>query len=142
MDAWVWWLIVALLLGVAEVSTTTLVLGMLTGGALAAAGASLAGADLTVQLLVFAVVSVLLVLVVRPVARRHIRMPLQTRSGVAALVGSEAVVLETVDSHDGRIKLAGEVWSARSYDGQAELAAGTAVYVVAIEGATALVAER
>lgn len=142
MDAWVWWLILALLLGVAEVSTTTLVFGMLTGGALAAAGASLAGADLTLQLLVFAVVSALLVLVVRPVARRHIRMPLQTRSGVAALVGSEAVVLETVDSHDGRIKLAGEVWSARSYDGQVELAAGTAVYVVAIEGATALVAER
>lgn len=142
MDAWVWWLIAALLLGVAEVSTTTLVFGMLTGGALVAAGASLVGADVPVQLLVFAVVSALLVFVARPVARRHIRMPLPTRSGVAALIGSEALVLEAVGAHDGRVKLAGEIWSARSYDGSSELPAGTEVYVVAIEGATALVAER
>lgn len=142
MDAWVWWLIIALLFGVAEVSTTTLVFGMLTGGAVAAALTSLTGVDVSVQLLVFAVVSALLVFVARPVARRHIRMPQPIRSGVAALVGSEALVLEPVDARDGRIKLAGEVWSARSYDGRSELAAGTEVYVVAIEGATALVAER
>jgi membrane protein implicated in regulation of membrane protease activity len=142
MDAWVWWLVVALLLGVAEVSTTTLFFAMLTGGAFAAGAASLAGADVPVQLIVFAAVSALLILVVRPVARRHLRTPALIRSGVAALVGSEAVVLEQVDPRDGRIKLAGEIWSARSYDGESELSAGTAVYVIAIEGATALVAER
>jgi len=142
MDAWVWWLILAILLGVAEVSTTTLVFGMLTGGALVAAVSDALGAALPLQLLVFAAASALLLFVVRPVARRHLRTPLPVRSGVAALVGSEAVVLEAVDGNDGRIKLAGEVWSARSYDGMAELPAGTPVYVVAIEGATALVAER
>ncbi len=142
MDAWVWWLILALLFGVAEVSTTTLLFGMLTGGALAAMVSGVVGADVPIQLLVFAAASALLLLVVRPVARRHLHMPLPTRSGVAALVGTEAVVLEQVDGNDGRIKLAGEVWSARSYDGEALLPAGTPVYVVAIEGATALVAER
>ncbi len=142
MDAWVWWLIVALLFGVAEVSTTTFVFAMMTGGALAAAGVSLVGADVPLQLIVFAVVSALLVIGVRPIARRHLRIPLPTRSGVAALVGTEAVVLEAVDANDGRVKLAGEIWSARSYDGESELSVGTPVYVVAIQGATALVAER
>jgi membrane protein implicated in regulation of membrane protease activity len=142
MDAWVWWLIVALLLGVAEVSTTTLVFAMMTGGAFAAGAASIVGADVTVQLVVFAAVSALLILVARPVARRHLHTPALTRSGVAALVGSEAIVVEPVDPRDGRIMLAGEVWSARTYDGESEWSAGTAVYVSAIDGATALVAER
>lgn len=142
MDAWVWWLIVALLLGVAELATTTLVLGMMAGGALAALVASLVGVDVPLQLVVFAVVSLLLVVVVRPVARRHLHVPGETRSGVQALVGADAVALSAVDGNDGRVKLAGEVWSARSYDGASEIPAGTPVFVVAIDGATALVAER
>jgi membrane protein implicated in regulation of membrane protease activity len=68
-------------------------------------------------------------------------MPMATRSGTAALVGTEAVVTESVDGSDGRVKLAGEIWSAKSYDGETLLAVGTHVYVVAISGATALVAE-
>lgn len=142
MDDWVWWALIALAFAVGEVATTTLVLAMLTGGAAAAAAVALVGADVPVQLGVFAIVSVLLVLVVRPIARRHLQTPSATRSGVAALVGSEAVVIESVDGSDGRVKLAGEIWSAKSYDGETRLDVGTPVYVVAISGATALVAER
>ena len=142
MDAWVWWLIVALLLGVAEVGTTSLVLGMLSGGALAALVVAAAGAPLALQLGTFAGASALLLLVVRPVAARHLRQPIALRSGVAALVGSEAVVLETVDGRSGRIKLSGEVWSARTYDGDSVVAVGAMVHVISIDGATALVAEN
>lgn len=142
MDAWAWWALIALAFAVGEVTTTTLFLGMLTGGAAAAALVSLTGADVPVQLVVFAIVSVLLVLVVRPVARKHLQSPVAVRSGTAALVGTEAVVTEAVDGSDGRVKLAGEIWSARSYDGESKLGVGTPVYVVAISGATALVAER
>jgi membrane protein implicated in regulation of membrane protease activity len=63
----------------------------------------------------------------------------ETRTGVAALVGSRAVVIERVDGDGGRVKLAGEVWSARSYDGHAVLEPGQSVDVIQIEGATALV---
>ncbi|MEO6822557.1 MAG: NfeD family protein [Candidatus Nanopelagicales bacterium] len=142
MDAWAWWALIALAFAVGEVATTTLVLAMLTGGAAAAAVVSLTGVDAPVQLVVFAVVSVLLVLVARPVAKRHLLNPIAMRSGVAALVGTEAIVIESVDGSDGRVKLAGEIWSAKSYDGESRLGVGTPVYVVAISGATALVAER
>ena len=64
----------------------------------------------------------------------------ETRTNVAALVGAEALVVEAVDGQDGRIKLAGEVWSARSYDGQSVFEPGTRVQVLQIDGATALVA--
>lgn len=142
MDAWVWWLIVALVAATAEVTTGTLVFLMLAAGAVGAGIASLAGLDVPIQLLVFAIVSLLGVLGVRPIARRHLKTPALTRSGVAALVGADAIVLEQVDGRDGRIKLAGEVWSARSYDGQSTLPVGTDVFVIEIQGATALVAER
>jgi membrane protein implicated in regulation of membrane protease activity len=88
----------------------------------------------------FALVSVGLLAVVRPIARRHMRTPRAVRTGVAALVGTEAVVLESVDGSDGRIKLAGEVWSARAYDGDSVFAVGQRVHVLEIDGATALVA--
>lgn len=142
MDAWVWWLIIALLLTVAEVTTTTLVFLMLAAGALAAGVSAFVGGDVAVQLLVFTVVALLGVLGVRPVARRHLSTPAITRSGVAALVGADAVVLEQVDGRDGRVKLAGEIWSARAYDRTSTLPVGMDVFVVAIDGATALVAER
>ena len=60
--------------------------------------------------------------------------------GVDALVGAEAVVLEPVSGMDGRVKLGGEVWSARAYDGFSEFEVGQRVQVLQIEGATALVA--
>jgi membrane protein implicated in regulation of membrane protease activity len=144
VDAWVWWVIVFAVLCVVEVVTLDLVFIMIAGGALA--GAAVAGLDeltalplgLPVQLAVATVVAVALLGVVRPVALRHLHQP-PHRTGAAALEGSRAVVLERVDGHGGRIKLAGEVWSARSYDSQAAFEPGQSVDVVKIEGATALV---
>ena len=80
-----------------------------------------------------------LLAVVRPVAQRHLHTPRAIRTGVAALVGAEAEVLESVSARDGRIKLSGEIWSARSYDGNSEFAPGDSVRVIEISGATALV---
>ena len=59
---------------------------------------------------------------------------------MAALVGAEAEVLAPVTGKDGRVKLSGEIWSARSYDGESEYQTGSLVRVVEISGATALVA--
>lgn len=141
MDAWIWWIVAAGVLAVADVVTGgTLILLMIAGGAAAGGLASALGAPPAVSVGVFALVSVACLAIVRPVARRHMRTPRAVRTGVAALVGTEAVVLEPVDGRDGRIKLAGEVWSARAYDGDSVFAVGQRVHVLEIDGATALVA--
>ncbi len=91
------------------------------------------------SLVAFLLVSVALIGLVRPIARRHLSQSAAHRTGVAALIGAHAVVLERVDAHGGRIKLAGEVWSARSYDERSVHEAGQSVDVIQIDGATALV---
>ncbi|MDX3450728.1 NfeD family protein [Streptomyces sp. ME02-8801-2C] len=139
IDAWVWWLVGAVALGIPLVVTAMPELGMLAVGALAAAGAAGLGAGVVVQVLVFAVVSTALIAVVRPIATRHRADRPRLLSGIDALKGKQAVVLERVDGSGGRIKLAGEVWSARSLDTQLAYEVGQEVDVVEIEGATAIV---
>lgn len=139
MDAWVWWLIAAGVLVIGELLTTSLVLGMIAGGAASAAVVAALDGGPVLQVAAFAIVSLVLVLGVRPVARRHMHTPSSIRTGVAALVGAEAEVLEAVTGRDGRVKLSGEIWSARAYDGQSEFAPGESVRVIEISGATALV---
>jgi membrane protein implicated in regulation of membrane protease activity len=139
MEPWAWWLVAAGVLLVGELLTTTLVLGMVAAGAAAGALAAAVGAPAGLQVVAAAVVSLLLLLVVRPVAERHRRQPVETRTGVDALPGAEAVVLARVDGQDGRIKLGGEVWSARAYDPGASFEVGQHVQVMEISGATALV---
>lgn len=138
--AWVWWLGAALLLGVVEILSLDLVLIMFAGGALA--GGALAAADqpLAVQLVGFGLTSTLLLLALRPWLLRHLRtrVPL-VETNAAAHVGRTALVVTAVDEHGGRVKLAGEVWTAR-VDGPEVLAEGDEVRVVRIDGATAVVA--
>jgi membrane protein implicated in regulation of membrane protease activity len=139
VDLWVWWLVIALALGIAEVVTTTLVFGMFAIGAGAAALAASVGANIVVQAVAFVVVSTALLVTVRPVARRHLRTPPETRTGSAALVGRTAVVTQRVDARGGRVKIGGEIWSARALHPEQVLETGTTVDVIEIEGATALV---
>lgn len=140
MDAWVGWLVAAVVLAGLELASPAFLLVMFAGGALAASAASAAGAGTVGSAAVFAAVSIALVAFVRPVARRHLYQPPLERSGTAALIGTQAVVLETVDASTGRIKLAGEVWSARAFDEDARFDPGTKVSVLQIDGATAVVA--
>ncbi|WP_030203051.1 NfeD family protein [Streptomyces sp. NRRL S-87] len=139
IDAWVWWLIGAVGLGIPLVLTAMPEFGMFAVGALAASGTAALGVHVTGQVLVFAVVSVALIAVVRPIANRHRSQRPQFASGVDALRGRTATVLERVDAHGGRIKLAGEVWSARTLDEESVFEAGRQVDVVEIDGATAVV---
>jgi membrane protein implicated in regulation of membrane protease activity len=141
MPAWVIWLILAAALAAGEVATTALVLGMVAVAALAGGLVALAGAGVAFQLVAFIVASLALVGLARPVARRHLQSPRAIRTGTAALVGARALVLERVDAHDGRVKIGGEVWSARAYDDSQVIEPGATVEVYKIEGATALVYE-
>lgn len=140
IDAWVWWLIGAAALGIPLVLTAMPEFGMLSVGAVAGAVTAGLGGGIVLQVVVFAAVSVALIAVVRPVAARHRagRRP-ELATGVEALKGKTAVVLERVDASGGRIKLAGEIWSARALDTAQSFEAGREVDVVEIDGATAIV---
>jgi membrane protein implicated in regulation of membrane protease activity len=139
MSAWALWLVVAGVLAIAEVLTLTFVLGMLAGGAAAAAlVASLSGPPV-LQGVGFIVVSGGLLLTVMPMARRHRHMPPLLRTGTAALVGSRGTAITQVDKHSGLVRLGGENWSARPYDDNVVIEAGVEVDVFAIDGATAVI---
>lgn len=127
-------------LGIALVVTAMPELAMLAVGAVAAAVvAGIFGGGAVVQVVSFVVVSTALIAVVRPIANRHRAQRPQLATGIEALKGKQAVVLERVDASGGRIKLAGEVWSARALDTDRAYEAGQEVDVVDIEGATAIV---
>ncbi|MFD9218262.1 NfeD family protein [Streptomyces sp. NPDC059544] len=139
IDAWVWWLVAAVGLGIPLVITAMPELGMLSVGAVAGAVTAGLGFGMVAQVVVFAAVSVALIAVVRPIAARHSAQRPQLATGVDALRGRQAVVLERVDGDGGRIKLAGEVWSARALDASRAFEPGEQVDVVEIDGATAVV---
>ncbi|MEW2625801.1 NfeD family protein [Streptomyces sp. NPDC048106] len=139
IGSWVWWLVGAAALGIPLVVTAMPEFGMLAVGAVAAAVVAAFGLGAVAQVIAFLVVSVALVAVVRPIANRHSRQRPRLVTGIEALKGRQAVVLERVDGSGGRVKLAGEVWSARALDGDRAYEAGQEVDVVDIEGATAIV---
>lgn len=141
MPGWGLWLIIAAVLAAGEVATTGFILGPIAVAAGLAALVALAGAGAVFQVIVFIAGSVAAVALLRPIAVRHLRVPPRIRTGTAALVGAKAVVLERVDADGGRVKIGGEVWSARAFlDGQV-IEPGARVEVAKIEGATALVLE-
>lgn len=139
MPAWLIWLIVSGVFAVAETTSLTLVLLMFAGGALAGAATAALGGPVVVQLIVALVATTALLGLVRPVARRHMIPTDPAITGVDQLVGMEAVVLSKVDARDGRVRLNGGEWSARAYDDEQVMTAGTVVRVMQIDGATALV---
>ncbi len=139
---WLWWVGGALVLGILEMISLDLVLIMFAGGALAGGLAYALGAPVAVQILVAAVTAIVLLATLRPWLLRTLKGRVDLpETNAAALVGRAAVVVSTVDGTTGRVKLAGEVWSARTADG-GSLPPGTAVTVTKIDGATAVVAPQ
>jgi membrane protein implicated in regulation of membrane protease activity len=140
VDTWAVWLIIAVVLAIAEVLTLTFVLGLMAVGAAAAALVGALGAPFVVDVIVFAAVSALLLALVLPVARRHRHMAPSIRSGTARLIGTRAMTLSDVNTADGgRVRIGGETWTARPYDEGLLIPAGEWVDVLAIDGVTAVV---
>jgi membrane protein implicated in regulation of membrane protease activity len=142
MDGWILWLIAACILGIGEMHQGGLYLLPFAMGAALAAVLGLLGVGAVLAAIVFLATSVIVLGALRPVARRHRRLPPSIRTGAAALVGRRAMVLERIvnDEGVGCVKIeGGEVWTARSYDEDEVIEAGERVEVVEIKGATALV---
>ena len=141
MPSWVIWVVVAAGLAAGEIFTMGFILGPIALAAAAGAIAAALGAPLALQLAIFIAASIASLALLRPIALRHLRTPAAIRTGTAALVGARALVLERVDDDGGRVKIGGEVWSARAYLPDQVLEPGARVEVAQIEGATALVYE-
>jgi membrane protein implicated in regulation of membrane protease activity len=139
ISAWALWAIAAAALAIGEVCTPGLFfLGPLAIAALSAALVAVFVGGVG-ALLAFIAASVVCIAVLRPLARRHLRLPAMSRTGTAALVGMRALVLKRVDGSGGRVKIGGEEWSARPFLAGEAMQAGEQVEVAEIDGATALV---
>jgi membrane protein implicated in regulation of membrane protease activity len=138
-NPWILWLVLFLGLAAVETITLDLLFLMLSLGALAALVASFLTGSFFLQGIVFCLVSLMMVLLVRPIALRHLRAgPGEQRSNIDRLIGEPALALETVTSYSGTVKIGGDTWSARTAGG-VSVPAGTRVAVARIDGATAVV---
>lgn len=132
------WLVGGLLLIAAEVLSGDFVLIMLGAAALAAAGSAALGSSAWLELGVFAGTSIALITLARPVLRRRL-LTAEVPTNAEALIGDKAVVVSRVDVHGGKVKLRGELWSARAFSETEVLEPGQEVTVMKISGATAVV---
>lgn len=137
---WETWLMLAVTLGVLELLSTDLILIMLAGGALLGMVVALFGVPVALQIVLALATAVGLLALVRPGVVQRLHAGPTLRTGAEALIGQRGHVLEPM-SHvtPGRVKIGGEVWSAKPYDEDDQIEAGTTVDVVSIKGATAYV---
>lgn len=136
---WETWLIVAGILGVAELLSLDLIFAMLAGGALVGAVTAAATGSLALSVVLALVSAVAMLGFLRPSVMRKIHSAPALRTGHHTLLGMEGVVLEEIPSAGaGRIKVDGQDWLARAYDDQ-PLAPGRRVEIIEIKGATAYV---
>ena len=128
------WLVLLILFLVAEGATAAVTTIWFAIGAVAAMIAALLGAEIWLQVVLFAFVSVICLLALRPVLKKYLD-PKKTKTNIDALIGKQALVQEDIDnvSGTGRVKLDGMQWSARSADGE-KIEKDTIVVVEKIEG--------
>ena len=134
------WLIAGIALIAAEVLSGDFVLLMLGLGAVIGAGSAALTGNAVIDVIVFGVASAGLIWLARPALKKRFLHGPHIKTGIESLIGSHGVVVSTVDGGStGRVKLAGDVWSARSVTEGQRIEAGTKVTVVEISGATAVV---
>ena len=133
------WLAVFVLLIVIELATMGLTTIWFAGGAVAGFIASMLGANVVIQAVVFFVVSIVLLIFTRPFAVRYINSN-KTKTSIDGLIGQEALVLEEINNirETGCARLEGKEWTARSVD-DTVIPADTVVIVERIEGVKLIV---
>lgn len=121
MEPWHIWLIIALILFIAEIVTSGFAAVCLSIGAVIAAISVVFGLSITWQIVVFAVASVIALVYIRPaLVKMFGKSKDERKSGVDALIGREAIVTERIDyaNHTGRVSVDGDDWKAVTPDNQ------------------------
>lgn len=140
MDAWVIWVVAAVVLLIAEATTSAFIAIYFGLAAVAAAAVALTGVGVVVQLIAFAALSVGSLTVTRPALKRALGSTHLHRTGVDAMQGKIGVVTRSIgELESGLVKIGGETWTARSFYDEEPIAEGSRVEVIKIEGVTALV---
>lgn len=138
-EAWQAWLAIALALAALELISLDLILLMLAAGAMVGMVTALVGLPEAAQVLAALAASVAALGLVRPSVVKRLHEGPTLVLGHDALVGRQGLVIERVSSEGGRVKIGGEVWTARPYDEDQVIEPGAKVDVFVIKGATALV---
>lgn len=136
------WIILAVVLGIIEAGTVNLVTIWFAVGALAAFITSLITESFLIQLSVFTVVSVICLVITRPLIKKFVREK-SVPTNADRIIGAEAVVTENIDeiSGTGQIKVMGQIWSARTENGE-PIEKGKSVIIRRIEGVRAVVEKK
>jgi membrane protein implicated in regulation of membrane protease activity len=138
--AWETWLALSIILGVAELASMDLILLMLAGGALVGMFVAMVGLGVPVQVILASATALGALALVRPTIVHRLHSGPELSLGHGKLVGKQAVVTERITAMaPGRIKLAGEIWTAEPYDETVIIEPGRMVDVLQIRGATAIV---
>ena len=112
------WLILLVAFALLEGLTAALVSVWFCAGSLAAFFVSVADIGIGVQIGVFAGISLLSMVIIRPIVKKYWQPKLQ-KTNVDSVLGKEGLVTETIDniSGTGQVKIGGIIWTARSEDG-------------------------
>lgn len=130
MPDWAIWFIVAAALIAGELAITAAILGPMGVAAFGAGVVAAAGGSSELQIVAFIIMTLLALVVARPIAKKHLYPPPPPqRTNAPALVGLQALVLEHIDRDRGQVKIEGDVWSARSSDPQVSFEPGERVMV-------------
>ena len=140
-NLWAAWFGLAALLGLAELASLDFTLLMLAAGALVAGGVAIVVPGmLWLQIVIGLIASAAMLVAIRPLLQRKMHHHGELKTGIAHVVGRSGVVVKEISPDGGgSIKLAGELWTARPFDGTSTIAPGSRVEVMEIDGATAVV---
>lgn len=138
----IFWLILVAVMLVIEIFTLGLTTIWFSLGAVAAAIAAGVDAPLWIQILLFSVVSVVIMILVRPFAMKVMDKN-RTKTNIEDVIGGQAEVIEEIDNlkEQGRVRFRGVEWMARSFDGDG-IAAGEVVTIEAVSGVKLLVKKQ
>lgn len=136
----IFWLVLFVVLLIIEIFTMGLTTVWFAGGALVAFILAFVGFDLPVQIIVFLLVSILLLVLTRPVAIKFFNQERQ-KTNAESLIGQKAIVLEAIDTihGSGRVEVNGMEWSAKTDEMTQAIAAGEIVSIEGIQGVKLIV---
>lgn len=139
MDIWLYWVIAALLLFIVELFTAGFAVICLSIGAVGGAIAAYMDASIEIQLLTFAIISLVAILGVRPLLKSlFFKKGEKVATNASAMVGKRGVVCQLVDEDSGRVMIEGVDWRAQSENGT-PLPVGTKVEVTSIESVVLII---
>ncbi len=139
---YIFWAAAIILFGVAEAVTAQLVSIWFLIGAIAALIAAFFGANLIIQIIVFIAVSILALVITRPLVKKYIN-PKKEHTNADRVIGQVGIVAEDIDNirATGQVKADGKIWTARATDNSI-IPSGCEVIIEKIDGVKLIVKNK